>query len=100
MLDDAAAAAGSAAKALGGLSELAGGLEAEDGVRLRQALQSYASAGERLDQIAGRADRLLQRLESGQGTLGALQKDPQVYDDLRALLTELRKHPWKILWKD
>lgn len=91
---------GSASKALGGLGEVAGGLNAEDGANLRKALQSYAAAGEKLDQIAARADRLLVRLEAGEGTLGALQKDPQVYDDLRSLLADLRKHPWKILWKD
>lgn len=100
LLSDAAAAAGSASKALGGLSEVAGGLNAQDGAHLRQALQSYAAAGEKLDQFAARADRLLVRLEAGEGTLGALQKDPQVYDDLRALLADLRKHPWKMLWKD
>jgi phospholipid/cholesterol/gamma-HCH transport system substrate-binding protein len=53
-----------------------------------------------LEQIAGRADRVLGRLEAGEGTGGALLKDPALYDELRTLVTDLRKHPWKVLWKD
>jgi phospholipid/cholesterol/gamma-HCH transport system substrate-binding protein len=91
---------GSASKTLEGLSALTGGLNAEDGARLKLALERYTAAGEKLDQIAARAERVLARIEAGEGTLGALQKDPKVYDELRTLLTDLRKHPWKILWKD
>jgi phospholipid/cholesterol/gamma-HCH transport system substrate-binding protein len=32
--------------------------------------------------------------------LGAVMQDKQVYDDLKSLLADLRKHPWKMLWKD
>jgi phospholipid/cholesterol/gamma-HCH transport system substrate-binding protein len=27
-------------------------------------------------------------------------KDPTHHDELRTLVTDLRKHPWKLLWKD
>ena len=91
---------GSAAKTLGGLSQMTGGLDAKDGERLKQALASYTAAGEKLDQMAARADRLLTRIEAGEGTIGALNKDRQVYEDLRSLLSDLKKHPWKVLWKD
>jgi phospholipid/cholesterol/gamma-HCH transport system substrate-binding protein len=91
---------GSASKTLDGLSALTGDLNAEDGARLKLALQRYTAAGEKLDVIAARAERVMARIEAGEGTLGALQKDPQVYDELKTLLSDLRKHPWKILWKD
>jgi phospholipid/cholesterol/gamma-HCH transport system substrate-binding protein len=111
LIGDAAAVAGvakrelpgisqSAARTLGGLSALTGELTAEDGQKLRAALQSYTAAGAHLEQVAARAERVLARMEAGEGTLGALQKDPQLYDDLKALVTDLRKHPWKVLWKD
>ncbi|NRD53251.1 hypothetical protein [Corallococcus exiguus] len=58
-----------------------------------------APAG-RLEQIATKADRILGQLDSGLGTGGALRKDPALYDELKTLATDLRKHPWKILWKD
>lgn len=90
----------SAAKTLSGLAAVTGELDAEDGARVKLALERYTEAGKKLDEIATRADRLLARIEAGDGTMGALYKDPQVYDDLRSLLTDLRKHPWKVLWKE
>lgn len=86
--------------ALGGMSALTGGFTAEDNRKLKAAIDKYTAAGERLDGIAVRADRLLTSLEKGEGTAGKLIKDPQVYDDLKSLLADLKKHPWKMLWKD
>ena len=91
---------GTASKTLNGMSMMMGGLDAKDGERVKLALERYTSAGEKLDQIAARADRLLARIEAGEGTVGALQKDKQVYEDIRGLLSDLRKHPWKVLWKE
>lgn len=86
--------------ALHGLAALSGGLTPEDGKKLKLAIDRYASAGERLEGLAARGDRLLARLEAGEGTAGASLKDKQLYDDLRSLVSDLRKHPWKMLWKD
>lgn len=79
--------------ALGGLAALSGDFTAEDGQKVKAALA-------RLDTMSARADKLLQKLEAGDGTAGALIKDKQVYEDLRTLLSDLRAHPWKLLWKD
>lgn len=110
LLDDAAASAqvmrkelpgltADARTAMGGAAKVAGQFTKEDGERLKLAIQRYTEAGERLDSIAGRADRLLTQIDSGQGTLGGFVKDPQVYQDLRALLADLKAHPWKAVWK-
>ena len=90
----------SASKTLTGMSMMTGQLDAKDGERLKLALERYTAAGEKLDQMAAKADRLLTRIEAGEGTVGALQKDKQVYEDLRGLLSDLRKHPWRVLWKE
>ena len=90
----------SAQLALGGAAALTGGFTEEDGKKLKEAVARYSAAGEKLDAIALRADRMLAKLEAGEGTLGATLKDKQVYDDLRSLLSDLKKHPWKMLWKD
>lgn len=83
-----------------GAATLAGAFTPGDVQQMRQALARYEKAGERLDEAATRADRLLAALESGQGTAGALLKDPKVYEDLKALISDLKRHPWKMLWKD
>ena len=111
LLNDAAATAAlmktelpgltnSAEKTLEGLSSVTGQLTPEDGQRLRIALERFTAAGVQLEQVAARADRVLARLEAGEGTGGALLSDPTLYNELRTLVTDLRKHPWKVLWKD
>jgi phospholipid/cholesterol/gamma-HCH transport system substrate-binding protein len=87
-------------RAANGAAALVGGFSAEDGERLKDAISRYEAAGQRLDEIATRADAVLKRVEAGEGSLGGFYKDPQVYQDLKALVTDLKKHPWKVLWKD
>lgn len=86
--------------ALTGLANVSGQLTEEDGARLKAMLVKYQAAGEKLDGLATRADRILGKLEAGEGTAGALLKDKQVYDDLKSLLADLKAHPWKMLWKN
>jgi phospholipid/cholesterol/gamma-HCH transport system substrate-binding protein len=89
-----------AGKAVGGLAALSGGFTQEDGAKLRVAIDKYSAAGEKLERLADRGDRVLSRLEAGEGTAGKVLKDPQLYDDLKELVKDLRKSPWKMLWKD
>ena len=86
--------------ALGGLARVSAPLTEEDGQRLKAMIAKYQAAGEKLDTLSTRADRLLARLEAGEGSVGAALKDPAVYDELKTLLTDVRKNPWKLLWKE
>jgi phospholipid/cholesterol/gamma-HCH transport system substrate-binding protein len=88
-----------AQEAADGAAALATSLTPEDLKRLREAVARYDRAGEALEQASARADRLLAALESGQGTAGLMLKDPKLYEDLKALVTDLKQHPWKVLWK-
>lgn len=87
-------------EALGGLARVSGPLTEEDGKRLKSMIAKYEAAGEKVDALASRADRVLAKLEAGEGSLGAVMKDKAVYDELKSLLTDVRKNPWKLLWKD
>lgn len=110
LIDDAAASAkvlrrdlpqlsANATKTLAGLSAVTSQLTPEDGQRLKVAIEKYSAAGEKLDHIAARAERILARIEAGEGTLGGLAKDDQLYKDLKALIADLREHPWKVIWR-
>lgn len=92
-----AARAGTAAT---GAAALAGAFTEEDGARLKGAIARYERAGQRLEEITTRAEAVLKTIEGGQGSFGGFYKDPQVYQDLKALVTDLKKHPWKVLWKE
>jgi len=52
-----------------------------------------------LEQISSRLDAQVQRMEKGEGTLGLLANDKQLAEDLRDLIRDLKKNPWKLLWK-
>jgi len=53
-----------------------------------------------LQELTTHLDAALQHVQAALGTIGGLYLDPKVYEDLRALLDDLKKHPWKMLWKD
>ena len=40
-----------------------------------------------------------ERLKNGEGTLGKLIYNDQIYTELDALVSDVRKHPWKLFWK-
>lgn len=42
---------------------------------------------------------LLLQLKSGEGTVGKLLSDDKLYQELEALISDLRRHPWKLFWK-
>lgn len=74
------------------MDELTEKLGPEDGERLKATLAKVES-------ISQSAEVVLGRIERGEGTLGHLAKDPEVYQDLRALLQDIKDHPWKLVWK-
>jgi len=44
-------------------------------------------------------DELAKNVNAGKGAAGVLLKDEQVATDLKDMITDLRRHPWKLLWK-
>ncbi len=88
-------AAATAAKADALVSSVSPG----DVAQLRKAAQGAAATATQLQEVAARADRILAGVERGQGTVGEALKDPKVFDDLKALVADLKAHPWKFLWK-
>ena len=53
-----------------------------------------------LNQVSLDARQVMDSVRGGQGTLGRVITDPQVYDDLKVLLRDLKKNPWKLLWRE
>lgn len=42
---------------------------------------------------------LTKNLRQGRGTIGALLSDTEMYEDVKELVKDLKRHPWKFLWK-
>ena len=84
----------------------------------RAAIQRYAALGEKAEVMLGElkqelvdtvgsvqailadAKTLTQRMKDGQGTIGALLSDREMYDDIREMMKDLKRHPWKFIWKE
>ena len=45
-------------------------------------------------------DGLVTDLRAGKGTVGALLVREELYADLREMLRDLKKNPWKFFWKE
>jgi len=43
---------------------------------------------------------LMDAAQNGEGTIGALLQDREMYDDIREMMKDLKRHPWKFLWKE
>jgi len=75
------------------LADVGGALVAE---AREVALASLA----RVDAILVDVKTITARVESGEGTIGALISDQEMYDDVREMMKDLRRHPWKFIWKE
>lgn len=43
---------------------------------------------------------LTEKAKDPKGSIGALLSDRELYDDIVALIKDIKRHPWKILWKE
>lgn len=73
---------------------------AVDGEALQVLLSDVQSTTKRLEQITVDAQALMRSVRRGEGTIGGFIKDPQIYDDTKEMLRDLKRNPWKFLWRD
>jgi phospholipid/cholesterol/gamma-HCH transport system substrate-binding protein len=52
-----------------------------------------------LDDSLNKLDDIMAHISDKKGTIGVLVYDDQTGEDLRELLSDLKRHPWKLLWK-
>ena len=72
----------------------------EDKKRIKSAIQKLDHLATRADKLTERADRIMARIESGEGTVGQMIKDEEIYDDIKELIRDIKRHPWKLIWED
>ena len=51
----------------------------------------------RLEGATVTLDTIFKRIESGEGTLGKLVSDDSLYQDMRELMADIKRNPWKLL---
>lgn len=112
LLGDGAAVSGELRRALPGLVLRAEEVSASvarmiarmekdtDAKSVAEILANARDAAQRLSSITEDARILTQSLRRGEGTLGGLLRDPTVYEDVKELLRELKRNPWKLMWRE
>lgn len=89
-----------AKKALEGLEGLTSVIGPGERERLKQALDDLVSVSRKAERLATDAQALVADVRKGKGTAGALIVDQQIYDDLKELVRDLKRNPWKFFWKE
>jgi phospholipid/cholesterol/gamma-HCH transport system substrate-binding protein len=51
-------------------------------------------------EIVDSANQIVAAIRRGEGTVGALLMDEQIYDDLKELIRDLKHNPWKFFWRE
>jgi phospholipid/cholesterol/gamma-HCH transport system substrate-binding protein len=67
-------------------------LAGEDPMPMQEVTQLAKRIGMNLDEITG-------KVKSGQGTVGKFIMDDSVYNNLSAFTDDIKKNPWKLIWK-
>ena len=65
-----------------------------------KALDSAGTAAGRAGAVLDNANGLVTDLRAGKGTVGALLSRDELYSDLRELIRDLKRNPWKFFWKE
>lgn len=89
------------------LTEDAKGLLDRNGPRVDRAVANLERASEDVGAISKDARaisadtrQIVARIKRGEGTVGKLMTDREMYDDLKELLRQIKRKPWKIIWKE
>lgn len=87
-------------RALDSVSELSALLGPEDKKKILRALDELVVVGAKVQAVATDASIIMGDIRKGRGTAGALIVDQQIYDDLKELVRDLKRNPWKFFWKE
>jgi phospholipid/cholesterol/gamma-HCH transport system substrate-binding protein len=80
------------------LSSTVGG--ADEQAKLKKALEDVAQLAARANATAADAQAIVAHIKKGDGTVGSLVMDEQVYDDLQEMVRDLKHNPWKFFWRE
>lgn len=85
---------------------------------IRETIQNLASLTRSLNQILGGSEKdmteslkhlnastqslesILKKMETGEGTMGKLMTEDELYEEMRDFVREIKTHPWRLLKRD
>lgn len=67
---------------------------------LQRTLREVRTLSERANTVMTDVQAVSTRVRAGQGTVGALLMDEEIYDDLQEMIRDLKHNPWKFFWRE
>lgn len=64
------------------------------------AVHDLKGFAESLNASGEKFNDLMSRVQKGDGTIGKFLSSDEVYNEIKALVSDIKKHPWKLLKKD
>jgi phospholipid/cholesterol/gamma-HCH transport system substrate-binding protein len=86
--------------ALAGVESATSALGPEEKKKIGRALDEVVTVGEKVQGIATDAQALVADQRRGKGTAGAFLVEQQIYDDVKEMVRDLKRNPWKFFWKE
>jgi len=68
--------------------------------KLKKTLADVSELATRANAIAADAQSIVTKIKKGEGTVGALVMDEELYDNLQEMTRDLKHNPWKFFWKN
>jgi phospholipid/cholesterol/gamma-HCH transport system substrate-binding protein len=87
-------------KALDGINNLTSIVGPTERDKLVKTLDQIVTVGDKVQRLATDSQALVADVRKGKGTAGALLVDQQVYDDVKEMVRDLKRNPWKFFWKE
>ncbi|CAN5717795.1 hypothetical protein BH11MYX3_BH11MYX3_33650 [soil metagenome] len=69
-------------------------------VTIDKALDSASGAAGHAGALLDNANGMVTDMRAGKGTVGALLSRDELYSDIRELIRDLKRNPWKFFWKE
>ncbi len=99
--DDATPMLKDAREALANLNRVSGTVgDPAQQERIKKTLTDLAQLAERANSTIADAQVIVSHIKKGEGTVGGLVMDEEIYDDVQEMVRDLKHNPWKFLWRE
>ena len=75
-------------------------MQGEDKKKIIRAIDELATLSAKAGKIATDAQAMVADIRAGKGAAGAFLKDEQLYEDVKEMVRDLKRNPWKFFWKE
>jgi phospholipid/cholesterol/gamma-HCH transport system substrate-binding protein len=89
-----------AQKALDGVANVTDAVREGDKEKIRRTIDQLSKLADRVQAVTTDAQQIVAQIKRGKGTAGALLVDDTVYEDIKEMVRDLKRNPWKFLWRE